>query len=129
MNKNILKNSWVLAIMIVISASIINFLINLFIGIGIVMVAIATLAAAMFAGQIYTIAFNDVMPKILRLKTAVNYLCIQIALSISLIFAFGFFEIWALALMIGAALIASAVVYWAIGFGGRIQLKALEKRK
>ena len=128
MNKNILKNSWVLSIIIILISAIVNFLASMFINMISVIAVLATLFSAMFAGQIYFMAFKKIMPKILKLKVALNYLCIQVILSILVIFYLRIFEIWVLALIIGVSLIASAIVYWAIGFGGKIQLKAVEKK-
>ena len=125
LSKNILKNSWVLAIMIIVVAGIVNFLVNTFIDMGVVMVAVGTIVAAIFTGQIYFIAFKEVIPKILRLTVALNYLCIQVILLILVIFALGILELWVLALMMMVALIASAVVYWAMGFGRKMQLKSI----
>lgn len=124
MNKNILKNSWILAVMIVLISTAVNFIAGIFIDMSGVIAVLATLFSAMFAGQLYSIYFKELMPKILRLKVALNYLCIQVAVVCLYLLAFEILELWLLIVLAGLSLIASAVVYWAIGWGGRMQLKS-----
>jgi len=133
MDKNLLKNSWILAGLLL----VINIILGLII-LAVVeyfnigssgMSGIAGIIGAMIVGQIYAMNFKEIMPKKIRINVTVTYILAQMVLGSLYIFILGvtnyllFFGI-----LIGLSLFYSLFIYWMLGSGGKGYLKALQKR-
>lgn len=134
MDKTLLKNSWILAGLLL----VINIILGLII-LAVVeffkierpgMSGIAGIIGAMSVGQIYTMNFKEIMPKKLRINVTVTYILAQMVLGSLYIFILEvpnyllFFGI-----LIGVSLFYSLFTYWMLGSGGKAYLKALQKRE
>jgi len=133
MDKNLLKNLWILA----------GLLLAINIGLGLIIIVIverlkigssnisniAGLVAAMIVGQIYAKNFKEVMPKQLRLNVTIIYTVITMILELLYLYlVLGFLDALSLGILIGLSLIYSLFIYWMLGLGGKSYLKVSERR-
>jgi len=132
MDKNVLKNSWILAGLLL----IINIIIGLvflaavrFFEIGSPSISgIAGVMGAMIVGQIYAMNFKEVMSKNLKVCVTTIYIFTQIVLSSLYFLVFGFpNQSLFFGILIGISLIYSPLIYWLLGSGGKTYLKAMQK--
>ena len=135
MDKTLLKKSWILAGLLLVTNIVLGLLILTiveFFKIGSPGISgIAGIIGAMFVGQIYTVIFKEIMPKKLKINVTVVYILTQIVLG-SLLYIFVldvpnyllFFGI-----LVGFSLLYSLLIYWMLGSGGKAYLKALQKRE
>jgi hypothetical protein len=133
MDKTLLKNSWVLAgllLVVNIVLGLIMLLIFNFLKISSSLAGIAGIAGAMLVGQIYTANFKEIMPKKLRINATAIYTLAQIVLGSLYLFILGmsnnlsFFGI-----LIVISLFYSLFIYWMLGSAGKTYLKALQKKE
>ncbi len=140
MNKNLLKNSWILAgllALISIIIGLINFGVNEFLKIKVSsgITIIIVLYGALVIGQIYSQNFKEIMPQKLRMNVSIAFFTIQLVL------AFLFFDqvynlnfenqnlLPPLGFVIGITAVISLFIYFTLHYGGKFYLRALEKRK
>ncbi len=134
MDKTLLKNSWILAGLLLVISIILGLIILSvvdFFKLSSSTSGITIIVGAMLVGQIYVMNFKELMPKKLRINVTIIYVLPQIALVLLYIFILDvpidyllFFSI-----LIPICLFYSFILYWTLGFGGWIYLKALQKRE
>jgi len=140
MNKNILKNSWVLAgllILINLILALISLAIEYFIDIGSALASVVSIISTMVVGQIYAINFKEIMPKKIRINVTLIYLVSNL-LVLFLFFSFTeiLFPSLSRALFVILMMVISLVIclplffliYWLLGYGGKSYLKMMEKK-
>ena len=132
MDKNLLKNSWILFGLLLVIALILNLVIRVvtdFFKIGIPQyLSIGIIVGAMLLGQIYTKNFKEIMPKKLRFNVATIFLSVQlfgILAGMWLIRVLGdvethkslseFYQNWVL--IVGMLLLYSMFIYLLLGSG------------
>lgn len=134
MDKNLLKNLWALAGLLmainIVLGLIILFAVEFFkIGSSGVS-AIAGMVGAMIVGQIYAMSFKEIMPKKLRIHVTITYTLAQMVLGSLYIFVLDISNyLLFFAILIGISLFYSLIIYFMLGSGGKIYLKGLQKRE
>jgi len=121
MDKNLLKNLWILAgllLAINIGLGLIIIVIVEFLKIGSSNISnIAGLVAAMIVGQIYAKNFKEVMPKQLRLNVTIIYTVITMILELVYLYlVLGFLDALSLGILIGLSTLKSkgrsGLIFW-----------------
>ena len=134
MNKELLRNQWILALLLlginlILGAIVLAVVSILKIGNSGV-VAVAGLSSAMAVGQIYTSSFREIMPKKLRINVVAIYILAQVPFGIlyAVVLEPQNFSLF-VGILIAASLVSSVFVYFMIGSGGKAQLKAIQKKE
>jgi len=126
----LLKNPWILALMIYLISFVLNAIMIVFLArIKFVSSSVTGIIAGIAVAQLYTHYYKEIMPKMLRLKVVLYHLCIFMGIGILSAYLYGILDIAFLIIFVVLGLVLSAVLYLVLGFGGRIQMKALEKQK
>lgn len=140
MNKELLKNSWVLVGILTAITVIIGLIMGVLseffkIKIPSVFMVFMTIYGAMIIGQTYTRNFKEIMPKKLRINVTIIYSTIQLVLGLLYIFVLTHTSMWGnqealliSGIVIGIMLIVSLFIYFMLGYGGKTYFKALRKR-
>ncbi len=130
MDKNLLKNHWILAGLLLIITLILGLVIVALIryfNIPTPASIIASVIGTIIVGYIYAANFEEVMPRKLRIKVAVIYIVVQVLFGILLFWVRGWLNIViTISLLVGLS-IFFPFIYWILGSGGRIYLKYAER--
>lgn len=134
MDKTLLKNSWILAGLLLV--------VNIILGLAIlavveyfnigssVMSGIAGIIGALVVGQVYTMNFKEIMPRRLRINVTITYTLAQIVLGSLYVFILGAQNYPLLfGLLAGLSLFYSLFIYLMLGSGGKTYLKAIQKQE
>jgi len=127
--KELLRNSWILAVLVFVISVFVGFVITFIFGeVSMAASAVCGFIAAMGVGQIYTYAFREVMTKRLRFKTALDFFIIQAAMGGLVLIMLVNIPWWLFVIFMLVIIPYSLLIYWSLGFGGRMQLKGLERK-
>lgn len=128
--KELLKNPWILALYINLVSFIVNAITAIFIPeMQSAMSGASIIIGAISAGQIYVHAFREAMPKRLRFSVAIKFAVIQTLLGLLVLFGIGDINPLLMTVYTALLIIFTVVVYFMLGMGSRIQLKAIEKHE
>ena len=131
MNKNIFKNAWILAGILLLLSILLAALVQLiayFLAIGSSSLSsIAGILSAFFVGQIYATQFKELMSSKLRLHVTVITSLVQIVLGLVYVFIFSDDVLLLTGLLVGITLFYALFIYLMLGFGGTSYLRAQEK--
>lgn len=133
MDKKLLNNPWILALILLAFHLIINFILSTVLGplqIGYSLPsAISAIVSAILLGQIYASKFRKIMPKILRKNTTIIFIAIQLVLGIPFILMFPELLFLLIPLTVLVLAVYSLLIYYFLGYGGKVYLGSLKKAK
>ena len=134
MNKELWRNQWFLSgliLLISLGAGILFVVIDYFITLPDFISIVGLMVAALTTGQQYTLHFQELIPKPLRLRVTIISTIVQIVLAALLIIPL--YGEYPLGLIVAGltfgALLTAAFTYFFLGFGSKQYLKFLEKKK
>ncbi len=139
LDKNLLKNVWVLAGLLLVAAFAISQMLSVLVRtVGIsapsAVSLVVAFAAAFSVGSIYTYYFKEIVPKELRRNATIIFMVLQLIASLLYVFAVPDISSvlgtgLTIVLVLVGTIIGAVVIYWALGFGGKQYLKSLERKK
>jgi len=133
MKKELLKNAWILAGLIL----VINLVLGLIFQVIFILLkttnylsSVAGLLSAYLVGYVYSSNFRQIMPKHLRFNTTVIYIIAGIIIGgISLSLVVEQFNYVLMAILLGTNLLYAVIIYFMLGLAGKYVLAKHKKKK